>query len=412
MNLILLRLNRMSVFDSVRAFGGIVSGAVGVALKATDGALQVADQAVTATTNIAKSGVGATRNIAVSGLGAAGKLGSTALNTTGKTGSLAIVTTGRVANAALNTTAVLAESTAAATQQVGKETLKQAGEVSTSAVYLLGSATSTVTDMFGSLARDLGERSRVAKAKSGARNELLAQTSQHFKDALIGEYTKILGNNVNQFTQLFKKYNESFKTYIKSYKDMNCAKGYLWGHRCNNTQIKENIKGFKNRVKGIGAKFTSNLNEVSTTVMRYAVKINGLNKASNEELMAEAKSLTESNFNTFTARIEGITQAFDKLFEDMSRSSDDPVVTSQPAPPPVSQPAPQPALQLPVPSMNISQPPGYSINPQPPMNMSQPPGHSINPLPPISTQGGRSRRRRRRSTRRKNLKSKRRPRKA
>jgi hypothetical protein len=305
-----------------------------VATKTTDRAVEVAGQAANAAMNITSTAVNTTGKIGVSGLKATGKLGTSAFNVAGNTGNKAIRTTGaitnkglnatkRVANATLNTTAVVAESTAAAAQQGSKEILKQAGNITESATFLVGSATTTVTDMFGRLARGLGEGSRTEISKMAARNKLRGSTSQHFKDALIAEYQTILASTVKQFTSLFQQYNTSFKEFVRMYKNMNCARGYLWGHRCSNPTIKANIKGFKDRVGFIGANFTASLSNVKTSVMRYSVNINGLNKGSDEELMTEAKALTEANFSQFTALINKTTEAFDTLFEDMSRPAEE-----------------------------------------------------------------------------------------
>ena len=311
-----------------------IAGATEVATRTTNSAVTVAGQAANAAMNITSTAVNTTGKLGVSGLKATEKLGQSAFNVTGNTGSKAIRTTGaitnkglnttkRVANVALNTTAVVAESTAAATQQGSKEILKQAGNITESATFLVGSATTTVTDMFGRLARGLGEGSRTEISKMAARNKLRGSTSQHFKDALIAEYQTILATTVKQFTSLFQQYNTSFKQFVRMYKNMNCARGYLWGHRCSNPTIKANIKGFKDRVGIIGANFTASLSNVKTSIMRYSVKINGLNKGSDEELMIEAKALTEANFGQFTALINKTTEAFDTLFEDMSRPAEE-----------------------------------------------------------------------------------------
>jgi hypothetical protein len=312
-----------------------ITRATEVATKTTDRAVEVAGQAANAAMDITSAAVNSTGKIGVSGLQATGKLGTAAFNVTGNTGSKVIRTTGditkkglnatqRVANVTLNTTAVIAESTAAAAQQGSTEILKQAGNITKSATFLVGSATTTVTDMFGRLARGLGEGSRTEISKMAARNKLRGSTSQHFKDALIDEYQTILAKRVKQFTSLFQQYNISFKQFVKMYKNMNCDKGYFYGHRCSNPTIKANIKGFKDRVGFIGADFTASLSNVKTSIILYSVKINGLNKGSDEELMAEAKALTETNFGQFTALINKTTEAFNTLFKDMSKPAEEP----------------------------------------------------------------------------------------
>lgn len=293
-----------------------ITGAVSVATQATNSAVKVAGQAASATMN-------ATGKLGTAALNVAGNTGSQAIRTTGAITNTGLNTTKRVSSAALNTTAVITESTAAATQQGSKEILKQAGNITESATFLVGSATTTVTDMLGRLSRGLGEGSRTEISKMAARNKLRGSTSQHFKDALIAEYQTILASTVKQFTSLFQQYNATFKQFVRMYKNMNCARGYLWGHRCSNPTIKANIKGFKDRVGFIGANFTASLTKVKTSIMRYSVEINKLNKGSDEELMTEAKVLTEFNFSQFTGLINKTTEAFDTLFEDMSRPADE-----------------------------------------------------------------------------------------
>jgi len=239
---------------SVGNLASTIARAAEVATKTTNSAVKVAGEAVNAAITssgqigitglttvgtLGKGAIEATGQIGEAGFKATGKLGSTAFNVVGNTGSKALKTTGaitnkglnmtkRIGNAAMNTTAIVAESTALAAQQGSKEILKQAGNITQSASYLVGSTVTTITDLFGRLARGLGESSRAEKFKSGARNTLLTSTSQHFKDALIKEYQSILGTTIIGFTKLFQDYNVSFKSYIEIYKDMNCDKGYLW----------------------------------------------------------------------------------------------------------------------------------------------------------------------------------------
>jgi hypothetical protein len=297
-----------------------ITGAAAVATQATNSAVKVAGTAVSVASNVSQSGLKATGKLGTAALNVVGNTGSKAIRTTGAITNKTLNTTKRVTNASLNTAAAITESTAKAVQQTSAEVLGQATVVGISAAKLTGSAASAVTDILTRIVKGSTKGTRNVISQSEAQNELRKLTPQHFKDALITEYDTILASTVTNFSNLFKQYNKSFGDYIKIYKQINCAKGYLWGYRCSSPNIKADIKRFKDRVGMIGANFSGSLTRLTSSIAQYTAKINQL-RGTTEELMTASQPITVGNMNQFTVLMDKTGAAFDKLFEDMSQSA-------------------------------------------------------------------------------------------
>ena len=174
------------------------------------------------------------------------------------------------------------------------------------------------------------------------------------KQKVISEIKKVYDNSLNKSKQFNKSIKKVISVLIKSYKNLKCTKGKIWGHVCSDNEVM-NIEEWENEIDD------SNFRSKFSTIHETGVlEINSISSATNDNVMHNLINQKSEVFKIFLKEIKLEMERLDKLVEKVKEilKNTKEEIASMPS-------------QEVTPSQAVTPPPSQAVTP-PPQTVAQP----------------------------------------